>query len=101
MGFKDWGSNYINVNFAQPIPGLPPELSGRRLYYRTMPARFARTHRPPWRAKGYLDIGENEITPKITGWKEPLELHRASVTITNGETIAKLRTDYVISGATL
>lgn len=99
----DWGANYINLNFAGPIPGMPSQLASRRVYYRTLPMRFARTHLPPWRAKGYLEIAESgEVTPKLRTWgtSEP-ELTEARVTMVGGGEEQEIRTDYVITGAIL
>ncbi len=64
---------HIQLAFAPPVPGDPTKRV--QLHYRTMPERYTHTHRAPWNARGYVQIGEdNRCTPKIMGFNEQLEL---------------------------
>lgn len=68
-----WKSN-IQITFVAPIKGLPEGYHNNLLYYRTIPASQGRTHIPPWRAKGYLKIDEDDsICAKITSINESIE----------------------------
>lgn len=85
LKYPEWGSNYVQINFPQPVPGIPAHLGDRRLYYRTLPMRFARTHIPSWRARGYLQISHDEAVPKIaTVFDVPEDLHPLDVQLSNG-----------------
>jgi hypothetical protein len=64
--------SYIGISFVPPIPGAPESLFSRTLYYRTIPCSWGRTHIAPWRAKGYFEIIGNELTGKITSFRDPL-----------------------------
>jgi len=57
--------SFIQINFAHPVPGAPEGIFNNTLYYRTVPASAGRTHIAPWRAKGYLEMIEELVTPKI------------------------------------
>lgn len=67
LAFENWATyGFVQINFTQDIPGVPATLADRRLYYRTLPMRFARTHVAPWRAKGYLQLHDGTTAqPKI------------------------------------
>lgn len=75
----EWGSNYFQLNFASPVPGVPSSIGERRIHYRTLPENMARTHIPPWRAHGYLKIEGNTVTPKLASWSEHLDLYPSTV----------------------
>lgn len=90
-----WGSDYIRVTFVSPVPGVPAGLATRNIYYRTLPMKFATTHIPAWRAKGYLKIN-GEITPKLASWGEPREYQPCELVFSNpdsGENV-NVRADY-------
>ena len=60
---------FLNISFVPPIPGAPNSMFSTNLYYRTVPMTDGRTHIAPWRAKGYLEIGNNnDVKAKITSW---------------------------------
>lgn len=60
---------FIQINFANAVPGAPVSIFNNTLYYRTVPMKDGRTHIAPWRAKGYLEIGtDNLIKTKVTNW---------------------------------
>jgi hypothetical protein len=86
---EEWGSSFLQLNFAPPVPGAPASLFDKTIYSRTMPQSFTRNHIPPWRAHGYLMIsGSNEITPKIASWGEQLPLEHNTITFArNGESV--------------
>lgn len=86
---EKWGGQFITLSFVPPIPGMPATMGDRRLYYRTMPENMTRNHIPAWRARGYLRIVGNEVTPKIANWGEELNLDPCVVEFSNaGETVA-------------
>lgn len=88
----------IFVNFPQPAPGSPASLFLGRVFYRTLPMRFARTHIPPWRAKGYLRVTTNEITPKLSSYHElPPDLQRTFVEFSAGADRVVVQADHVIA----
>lgn len=93
-----WGSNYVQVNFPQTVPGIPDNLAARRLYYRTLPMKMARTHLPPWRAKGYLLIGKGgEVTPKLTTVHDiPAGIHDLKVELTDGRDTVNINADFIV-----
>lgn len=92
----EWNRNFVQVNFPQPVPGVPEALGGRRLFYRTLPMRMARTHMPPWRAKGFLCIRENEATVKLATIREEREYNRVTLEFYNEETSVEVDSDYVL-----
>lgn len=70
-GFAD-PNDAIIINFSLLPPGTPDVYLERRMFYRTLPMRFARTHLPPWRGRGYLLIEGNTVTPKVTHFGDPV-----------------------------
>lgn len=62
---QNW-NKFVQLSFVPPIKGLPEGYNFNYVYYRTLPLSEARTHMPPWRAKGYLRIAGNDIHHKIT-----------------------------------
>lgn len=86
---ESWGSNFIQLNFAPPAPGTPAAIGDRRVYYRTLPESMTRTHLPAWRARGYLKINGNDVTPKIASFSEELGLVPNTVVFSsNGEKVS-------------
>lgn len=65
--------SFIQINFAHPVPGAPATIFNNTLYYRTIPACLTRTHIAPWRAKGYLSVIGDIVTPKIVFPGQDLE----------------------------
>lgn len=65
-----WRGNFIQVNLTEPIPGLPAVLGDRRIHYRTLPLKMARTAMPPWRAKGYIAIENRDAMIKLASFHE-------------------------------
>lgn len=73
--------DYIQVSFAPPVPGTPRVLADRIVNYRTVLMKHARTHIPPWRARGYLRVSSDKVTPKIQNYLDSLDdVHSAEVT---------------------
>lgn len=91
-----WGGKHIVLSFVPPIPGMPEALTSKRIYYRTLPENLARTHIPPWRARGYLKINGHAI-PKLATWHEPLVVHEASTVISNDIDSVRVSTPYVVA----
>lgn len=65
VGNHPWGLKpYLTLSFT----GVPWGVTGRRIYYRTIPERFTNQHRAPWIGKGYLRVSERSATPAVAGW---------------------------------
>lgn len=93
---KSWGADYIRVTFVTPIPGAPQGLTTRNIHYRTLPLKFANTHIPAWRCKGYLRISDREVTPKIASFGEMREYQSNTVLFSNGTEEVTVQADYVL-----
>ncbi len=91
-------TDYIQVSFPPPVPGMPESMGARRVYYRTMPADHTRNHIPPWRAKGFLCIsGGTQVEYKLTSWRDqPERLVRNDVTIEGVGGSVTVEADYVL-----
>ena len=94
----EWAGHYIQVNFPLPVPGMPASLGDARLHYRTLPERYARTHMPPWRSKGYLVVGNSaeDITPKLATWTEEHDYHPFKAYFSDGTEKVCVEADYVL-----
>lgn len=91
-----WGNDYIRVTFVAPIPGAPVGMVSRNIYYRTLPTKFASTHCPAWRAKGFLKIN-GDVTPKIASWQEQHDYQRCQLVFGNETESVAVQADYVLS----
>lgn len=99
LAYPTWGKNFIQINFPQPVPGIPASLGDRRLYCRTLPMRFSRTHLPPWRAKGWLHIdGKEQVTPKVSPFSMLPVLDKFFVTMSNGRDAVRIEASYHLEG---
>jgi hypothetical protein len=98
LRWPGWGSNYVQVNFPQPVPGIPASLGDRRLFYRTLSTKHARTHIPPWRAKGYFSIN-GAVAPKLASSHDAVlsTLTSFSVALSNGRDAVTVNADYVVT----
>lgn len=95
----EWGNNYIQVSFIQPVSGLPEGYNYKYIYYRTLNLSHARTHLAPWKAKGYLLINGNEITPEIVSYNSDNldtvgELIPSITYVSDENSIVPVSTDY-------
>lgn len=90
---------HIQITFAHPIPGAPRNLFSNTLYYRTVPESMGRTHIAPWRAKGYLEIVDDLVMPKIVHPGATYEGIRKNVTEVTGDdgNSVVIRTDFSYS----
>lgn len=92
-----WKGKYVQVTFAPPVPGSPPEMVRHFLYYRALPSRSA--HTPPWRAKGYFEMRGRQATPKVASWRAcPAGLGSCVVELNNGNSNVAVTADYVVMG---
>lgn len=81
---KDIIGSFIQINFAHQVPGAPDGIFNNTLYYRTIPGNMSRTHIAPWRSKGYLQMIEEQVTPKLVfPGVEIRELEKSYVTFIN------------------
>jgi hypothetical protein len=96
-----WEGKYLQVTFVPPVPGAPDSIFNKTLYYRTVPLHFGASHMPPWRAKGYLRVhNDNTVEPKISSWvNAPLwdSLIHFEAEMQNLATTVKLRMDYQLA----
>lgn len=89
----EWGGDYLEVSFVQPIPGTEGHF-GRRVHYRTLPLAHTSNHIPPWRAKGFFLVGDDDLlTPKLSNFRDARDYTENMVTLTNGNRSVNLRMD--------
>lgn len=93
---EEWGQNYIQLTFVPPVKGLPHDYDLGWVYYRTLPLSQARTHISPWRSRGYYQISGNEIIAKISSFREPLDLIKSEITLTNNSEKVIIDISYVL-----
>lgn len=97
---KEWGRDFIQINFANPVPGFPDSLGSTRINYRTVPMKYTRDHIPPWRAKGYYKIHEDSsISPALTSFQNESvlsTLHDLTLKISSHERTVEIGSDYAI-----
>lgn len=81
---REWDGKFIDWALAQPVPGTG-SLFGRRVHRRAVTSRIAGRHVAPWRAKGYLVIGDdNRACVKLRSFREaPEDLHKETVRLTD------------------
>ena len=91
----EWHNNFLTISFIQPIPGVGENFHARRLFYRTLPEKMARTHLPAWRARGYLRVN-GHATPKLATQHEKLDLHPCEIVLKDDECEVKVRADYEV-----
>jgi hypothetical protein len=90
-----WGKDYLRLTFSPPVPGTPIGVYDKDIYYRTLPTKFAMTHIPPWRAKGFLEISNEEITPKLANFGDKKNYSPCKVTFIEGTNQVDVRADYI------
>jgi hypothetical protein len=94
---SSWGNDFIDLTFVNPIPGAPESLTNKRIYYRTMSAKYTRDHMPPWRGRGYLRIhNDNTTTPAITSFNNQLDFSSELVELSGNDTKVDMLIDYVL-----
>jgi hypothetical protein len=92
---KDWGGKYVHLYFGLPVPGVPKAVTSRVVHYRTLPLRSAKSHLPPWRAKGYIKINGSNVCPKISTWDNLPDLTPCTVIIKNDDSLSvEVQSDY-------
>lgn len=89
--------SFVQLNFAHPVPGAPASIFNNTVYYRTVPESAGRTHAAPWRAKGYLQIIDNEVVPKIAQKEgEVGGLETSFVEVLDGNKKVIVEADYAV-----
>lgn len=94
-----WNNLFLQLSFVPPIKGLPYGYNHNYIYYRTLSLSQARTHMPPWRAKGYLKISGNDISSKITSFQDVdilNELIPSVIKLYNNDYFVDVKVDYFI-----
>lgn len=94
----EWGKNYIQIVFVPPVKGAPEGYNDNYLYYRTIPMNQCRTHAAPWRAKGYFQIGDDEVPiAKLTTFKnQPEGLQHDTIIFEEGDKRVVVNSDFVV-----
>lgn len=97
-GKQSYWDKFIQLAFVPPIQGLPEGYNRNYIYYRTVPLSNARTHMPPWRAKGYLCITRDNVSNKLVSFNDPLvnELEKGQVKLEGANKNVVIQTDYLI-----
>lgn len=86
-------NDYITLAFVT----TPFGRTGRRIYYRTIPERYGRTHHAPWIGKGYVKITGRDAAPAIAGATgDGLEYVPSGMVLTRGAETAEVAADYVV-----
>lgn len=94
-GGRYW-SNYIQINFAPPVPGMPNTLATTRLYYRTMTLNNTKKHAPYWRTKGILVLNGN-VRMSLMNWDEQNEtLTPFAITFSDDNESVNVNADYIL-----
>lgn len=91
--------DFLILSFPPPVPGMPQALAMRRLFYRTLPMRYARTHIPAWRAVGYFEVRGDTALPKIVSWTDPVvaNLTPIEMEVSNDSGSVTVASDYLIA----
>lgn len=89
-----WGGKYLEVYFGNQPPGIP--LKARRLLYRPMPSSMTNMRIAPWRAKGYIRVGNETTTASLVSFAEKLEFNKHSVLLKANGVEQRVQSDYVI-----
>jgi hypothetical protein len=96
-----WENSFIQAAFLQSIPGVPKGYNSNYVFYRTIPLEDGRTHMPPWRSKGYIEVTGRDTSTKITSIhnKEIIEsLNKVIVQASTDTWTLLIRADYVEVG---
>ncbi len=93
---KDWGNDFLVINFAPPVSDAPGTINGRKLFYRSVPVDHTKTHLPFWRAKGIVKIEGNKARISLARWGEPLDYNECAVVLSNNDVRVSVKTDYVV-----
>lgn len=94
---KHWANQFIQINFATPVPGAPLSIFNNTLYYRTVPTKDGRTHIAPWRSKGYLEIQpDNSVKMKVTNWGNKDVINELTETKICFDDVVVLNADYIV-----
>lgn len=88
----EWKNEYIRLAFHTPVPGIP---NGNTIYYRTVPSYLTNIHIQPWRAKGYLRIGEDKIKIGLASSSQVLDLVQNATTFTKDGVSVNVQSDYI------
>lgn len=92
----EWEKDYIQINFAPPVPGAPTDIVSNFIHYRTTPSTQTRDHLPPWRAKGFLEISEDRVKFKLASWRKEMPCNSHKLVLEKGGESITLNTRYLI-----
>jgi hypothetical protein len=89
---------FLELSFHGITPGLPKDRAQRRVHYRTIPCNITKLHNAPWRAKGYLLIGEDgQALPKLGCFGDATkEYNPLEIIMRSGPKTVKLQADYLV-----
>ena len=91
-----WQGKNLDLYFGKTPPGLEPSRYLRRIHYRTLPCSITTNHMAPWRAKGYLRIGDNEVTAALASCREVNNFNKFQITLEKDGLQQDVQTDYVV-----
>jgi hypothetical protein len=92
---SEWGNDFLTLNFCPPVPGIPFSMNSRTVYFRTFPEKMAKTHIPPWRARGYFKIQDGYPHMKIASPTEPLSLCPCTMMMERDGVRVQIQTPYI------
>jgi hypothetical protein len=97
-GMYESGFKPMEIAFATPTPGIPEDMHGARVYYRTVTLKNSKKHIPYWRAKGILKINKmGDVRYSLTGWGEDLnQIIPGYYDISNGLEDLRISADTII-----
>ncbi|MDD3265830.1 MAG: hypothetical protein PHC75_01450 [Burkholderiales bacterium] len=88
-------NDFIQLTFAPPIPGIPQDIACRRIYYRILPVNISRMHLPFWRAKGFLNLSEEEPNLAINNWDDQDKFYRHMIQLSRESDTVVLTADII------
>jgi len=75
---KGMDKDFVQMNFAPQVPGIPEGFASNRVYYRAIPLSISKSNIPYWRAKGFLKLGQT-VQPCLTTWADPTQFSKMTI----------------------
>lgn len=92
----EWQNDYLEVYFGTTPPGGRLPQHSRRIHYRTIPGEITSKHIAPWRAKGYLRVGDNDVTASVASFHEERQYNEYQMTFERDGLTQIVQADYII-----
>lgn len=94
----EWGSNFMDISFAEPYPWVRVATHAKRIHYRTVPSFLTNNHIAPWRAKGYLRVHQDgKVTASVASFREPIIYNPYVLTFERAGVKQDVQADYVLA----